>query len=77
MSGIFFGLYIHTCKYLPKWQQRWEFPATPFVEYSKEDEKWAVPTRFGRYVDTDEPYILMIDESYINKINSPRFWSYY
>lgn len=41
--------------FVPRTGRRWEFPATPFVEYEKRDEAWAIPLGFGRWVDDGLP----------------------
>lgn len=75
--NYFIGINIKTCSYLPKWQQRWEFPATPFVKYTKEDESWAIPIRFGHYINTDEPYMLMVNEDILKDFLKPQLkWMY-
>ncbi len=57
------GVDIHTSPHLPRWHKRWEFPATPFVEYEKSDERWAVPLGFGRWVDdTSRPAFFRFPE---------------
>lgn len=57
------GLEIHFVKHIPKWIQKWEFPNDLFVEYDKKDEKRTIPIGYGFYIDTNEPYIIAIDDS--------------
>ncbi len=63
-SGWAYGIDIKSNATLPKFKQRWEFPATPFVEYSKSDEAWAIPLRFGKWVDTTERVFFRINRIY-------------
>lgn len=50
-------------EFMPKTARCWEFPKTPFVQYERKDEAWAVPLGFGRWVDDDRPvfYRMRVD----------------
>lgn len=67
-SKYFFDPYydsieIRTDASLPRFAQRWEFPATPFTQYDEKiDRIWAEPVRFGRLVDTTEPLFYKIQK---------------
>jgi hypothetical protein len=75
-----YGVEIRESPHCPRFARRWEFPADPFVEYSEADEAWAKPVGFGRYVDTTDPWMGVVDEDAYRRnlfmpMHSPIFMS--
>jgi hypothetical protein len=60
-----YGIEIRTDIHLNKYAQRWQFPVTPFVEYEKSDEAWAIPLGFGKWVDTKDLLFYKINRGFI------------
>jgi len=65
-----FGLKIVPNQFMPKWRRRWVPPYDRFIEYEPSDT-WAERLGMGHYEDTDEPYLLEINESYLEKMFKP------
>lgn len=65
----FYGFDIYFDDKLPKYAKKWEFPASPFVEYDKVDEAWARPLGYGREVDDkNTPMIFMLSQSAVDSV---------
>lgn len=50
-------IYVNEC--LPIWNQKWQFPKDPFVDYEKSDEAWAKPIGYGSSVDDIGNHFIM------------------
>ena len=62
---------VRTSEAIPRFVRRWEFPQTPFTEYEESDEKWAIPLGFGKWVDTNIPFICRIKDSPLDLFLDP------
>jgi hypothetical protein len=71
--GYDYGIEIIQDKHLPRYARVWKFPQTPFVEYEKSDEVWAIPIGFGRWVETEDPVYYIIDRNVFYSYN-PTIW---
>ena len=60
-GNLLWGIEIVVDKNIPKYARRWQFPYSPFIEYEKSDEEWAIKLSYGRWIDTDEPVFYVID----------------
>lgn len=61
----FDGLPVRTSAACPKFHRRWEFPkdwSSRFIGYETKDEVWAVPLGYGRWVETEERWLAVIEE---------------
>ena len=62
-----FGIDFYIDENIPQFMKKWEFPKDRFVEYEKKDEEWAIPIKYGRWVDDyTQQCILMIEDKMLS-----------